>query len=445
MDGLLGSAEQLSTALVSVFVGFVLVLDSVPVLGILIPADVAVLAAVATRGPLGASAVVLAVVCGTMAGWTVTFMAGRFLAGPLRRSWLGRRIGAARWERAEDLVARGGGRVVLAAPFLPVFNTIVPIAAGSLRMPYRRFLAYAAVGSAVWGAGYVTIGLVAQSVGDAVFGNSNVLTTVLFGLPGVAIGWVTLAQVRRRMAVERAVAAAPAGARVVARIAAAVPSQASGLGEPKGGASRAGRAAATTIAARSSRPASRPRPVTSIARPVAASSGRSRAALTRLAGPGRAAWRSRGPGDRPRRRRAAPVSAHAPTEATIEPAASSGVAPAASPNPPMFASACTMSLWLALSNGGSGQPGVPDTAAETAANGAAAASAGAAARPLTTAQRLGLPRAVLRTGASGRVGSRAQWYSPAARNASAAVMPGTPVRYGPGSGAPGAPASLTYP
>jgi membrane protein DedA with SNARE-associated domain len=319
MDGLLGSAEQLSTALVSVFVGFVLVLDSVPVLGILIPADVAVLAAVATRGPLGASAVALAVVCGTMAGWTLTFMAGRFLAGPLRRSWLGRRIGAERWQRAEELVARGGGRVVLAAPFLPVFNTIVPIAAGSLRMPYRRFLVYAAVGSAMWGTGYVTIGLVAQSVGDAVLGNSNVLTTVLFGLPGVAIGWVTLAQVRRRMAADGARAPAPAGARVVARIAGGAPS----------------------------RPASRQRPVTSIAGPVTAPvighSRRSRPVLTPPAGPRDTARRSRGPGDRPRRRVAPasePASEPAATQPTTRPAAG-GTAP------PMLARACTMSLWLA--------------------------------------------------------------------------------------------------
>jgi membrane-associated protein len=380
MDELLGSAGELSTALVSVFVGFVLVLDSVPVLGVLIPADIAVLAAVATRGPLGATAVVLAVVSGTLAGWTVTFTVGRFLSGPLRRSWLGRRIGQARWERAEELVARGGGRVVLAAPFLPVFNTIVPIAAGSLRMPYRRFLAYSAVGSAMWGAGYVTLGLVAQGMGNAVFGTSNVFTTLLFGLPGVAIGWVTLAQVRRRMAAGRESSAAPSGVRLVVRVAAAIPSQ----------------HRATTRAARSSTPARRPRPVTSIARPVAARSGTSRPALTRLA----------------ERRRLRSRLAHGSCSAsTAAPKASSSIAPAASPSPPMLASACTMSLWLGLSYGGNGQPGEHGTAAEVTANGAAAASAnttpvGLSTCRLTTAQRLGLPGAVLRTGTAGRPGAR---------------------------------------
>jgi membrane protein DedA with SNARE-associated domain len=413
-----------------VFVGFILVLDSVPVLGVLIPADVAVLAAVATRGPLGATAVVLAVVCGTLAGWTLTFTAGRFLSGPLRRSWLGRRIGADRWERAEELVARGGGRVVLAAPFLPIFNTIVPIAAGSLRMPYRRFLLYSAVGSAMWGAGYVTLGLVAQGVGDAVFGNSNVLTTMLFGLPGVAIGWVTLAQVRRRMAAGRERGAAPSGGRVVARVAATVPSQ----------------ARATSSAARSSAPARRPRPVTSIARPVAARSGTSRPALTRLAV----------------RRRLRSRLAHASCSPAAAPStASSSIAAAASPSPPMLASACTMSLWLGLSYGGSGHPGEHDTAAEVNASGAAAASASTAPAGLsshrhTTAQRVGLPGAVLRTAVAGRSSPRprsgtrtgrtvARIASAVASSPSAMAMAITPLRYRPRSGAPGAPASLTYP
>ena len=425
MDGLIGSAQELSTALVSVFVGFVLVLDSIPVLGVLIPADVAVLAAVATRGPLAATAVVLAVVCGTLAGWTITFTVGRFLAGPLRRSWLGRRIGAERWARAEDLVARGGGRVVLAAPFLPVFNTIVPIAAGSLRMPYRRFLGYSAVGSAMWGAGYVTLGLVAKGVGTAVFGSSNVFTTLLFGLPGVAIGWVTLAQVRRRMAVDRRPAAAPSGGRLIVTVTAAVTSH------PR----------ATPRAARSSRPASRPRPVTSITRPVMARSGTSRPALTRLAA------RS---GSRVRTASAvAPAGPLEPT-APASPIASSSIAPVASPNPPMLASACTMSLWLGLSNGGSGQPGVHDTAPEVAASGAAAANAsatpaGPTAQRLTPAQRLGLPGAALRSSVPRRSSSRTRAMIAAAKKASAMATPYTPARYRPRSGAPGAPASLTYP
>jgi membrane protein DedA with SNARE-associated domain len=358
MDGLLGSATELSTALVSVFVGFALVLDSIPVIGILIPADVAVLAATTARTPLASVAVLVAVVAGTLAGWTATFALGRYLAGPLRRSWLGRRIGQDRWEKAEDLVAKGGGRVVLAAPFLPLFNTIVPIAAGSLRMPYRRFLAYAAIGSAMWGTGYVTLGLVANSLGSAVFGTSNIYTTLLFGLPGLAIGWVTLAQVKRRMG--SASPAAPAGAgRVVATVTAAATSQPSDAAR----------------AARSSTPATKPRPIASIARPAAARRGTVRPAPNRLTARKRlsagATLTAVGVG-------AGDVLAADPItsadEATDGTTASTIIATAANANPPMLATACPMSWWLALSYGGKGHPFVQGTAPETTANGAAAAS-----------------------------------------------------------------------
>lgn len=356
MDELLGSATELSTALVSVFVGVALVLDSLPIIGILVPADVAVLAATTARSPLAALAVVGAVVSGTLAGWTATFTLGRFLAGPLRRSWLGRRIGQERWDSAEKLVAKGGGRVVLAAPFLPIFNTIVPIAAGSLRMPYGRFIAYAAIGSALWGGGYVSLGLVANSLGSAIFGTSNIYTTLLFGIPGLAVGWITLAQVRRRMNTGDRPASAGTG-RVVARVAAVATSQPS----------------EATTAARSSAPVRRPRPTMSIARPAAASRGTARPAPSRLA------VRRRLPVGVPALASAAsePLAEAVPagTLTVTDGSASTTMATAANANPPMLATACAMSWWLALSYGGKGHPVVQDTAPEVAASGAATANA----------------------------------------------------------------------
>jgi membrane-associated protein len=391
MDGLLESATGLSTALVSVFVGFALVLDSMPLIGILIPADVAVLAATTARSPLASIAVVAAVVCGTVAGWTLTFALGRYLAGPLRRSWLGRRIGNERWENAERLVAKGGGRVVLAAPFLPIFNTIVPIAAGSLRMPYRKFLVYAAIGSAMWGGGYVTLGLVANSLGSALFGTSNIYTTLLFGVPGLAIGWITLAQVRRRMATS--VPAKPAGAgRVVATVIAAATSQPSD----------AARAALSSV------PASRPRPTTSIARPAATRSGTTRPAPKRLTRRNLVRSGAQAPEPVPANG-VVEISADIPEVPDATPAteftegrsqASTIIATAANPNPPMLATACAMSWWLALSYGGSGHPPVHGTAPDTAANGADAASENTAIVPASRSASRRHPTWTLRHEAS---------------------------------------------
>ena len=47
--------------------------------------------------------------------------------------------------------------------------------------------------SALWGGVYVGIGLLAQQVGGAVFGDaSGTATTLVFGVPGLAIGWFSL-------------------------------------------------------------------------------------------------------------------------------------------------------------------------------------------------------------------------------------------------------------
>ncbi|GIJ52011.1 hypothetical protein Val02_88970 [Virgisporangium aliadipatigenens] len=312
MQELFGGVGELSTLLLGFVLGGVLMLDTIPLVGVLVPADVAVLAAVGSRGPWEAVTVLLAIVAGTLAGWTLTFAVGRFLSGPLRRSWLGRRIGEARWVGAERLLAGNGGKMVLAAPFLPVFNTIVPIAAGSLRMSYPRFLAYGLSGATLWGAGYVGLGMAAKQLGGALFGSSSTLTTVIIGIPGLAIGWVILAQVRRRMAVEEAATS---------------------------------QESAATTAARSSTPLVQPRPRNSIAIATATSSG------TVLIAPVALANRNR-----------LPLSGASQNMIIARPAKNSA---------PMLAAPCTRSPGVAASYGGKGQPGEQVTAPEAAPNGAA--------------------------------------------------------------------------
>jgi membrane-associated protein len=362
----IGAAGGVSTVVLAVVLGVVLALDTIPLVGVLVPADVAILAAAGTRGPAGAAALELAVVAGCLTGWTASFLAGRFLSGPLRRSWLGRRVGEDRWAAAERLVADGGGRMVLAAPFLPVFNTIVPIAAGSLRMPYRKFLAYATAGAALWGGGYVVAGVVAQRVGGAVLGDSDTAATLVFGLPGLAIGWLVLARVRRAVTAQS---------------------------RQRNSDTTATQPTAASRAVRSSTPLTYPRPMTRAVRPKPASRGTTRPLPNRLT------------------RRS--------TSSTSPAAAVSTIAAAVRSRAPLLAAACTRSATPGVSYGGNGQPGVHDTAPDATANGEATARAAPAA------------------GTSGR--------SATAASASAAARARMPARYRIRSGAPGAPASLTYP
>ena len=166
-----------------------MVLDTTAVIGLLVPSDALVLAASGTAGPSGAPLVALAAVAGTLTGWSLSWWLGRRFGARIRGSRPGRWVGAHRWDAAEDLLAGGGARLLLVVQFLPVVNALVPLLAGTLRMPYPRFLAHAAAGTVAWAATYSTLG----ALSAAVLGGP-----LLVGLPGLLIGSVLLARLRRR-------------------------------------------------------------------------------------------------------------------------------------------------------------------------------------------------------------------------------------------------------
>jgi membrane-associated protein len=123
--------------LLGLALGLVMLLDAVPLLGILIPADVAILTTAGLADPFTTLGWI---VLGCLAGWSLSFMAGRFLGDRLRAGRIGAWIGEQRFAAADRVVREGGGRILITAPFLPFVNTLIPLAAGGLRMPYGRFV-----------------------------------------------------------------------------------------------------------------------------------------------------------------------------------------------------------------------------------------------------------------------------------------------------------------
>lgn len=194
-----GLMAELPVCLLAAALGLVMLLDTMPLLGVLVPGDLAVLAVTTVDGPLGDLGAMLVVVVGCLAGWSLSFLAGRYLGDRLRRSRLGGWIGEARWSAAEGVLGRGGGRLVLVAPFLPVLNTLVPLAAGGLRMSYRRFLPWAALGAALWGGLYVLLGAAGRSLGGLLPADwPREAITVAVGL---LVGGIVLLGIRRRLRV----------------------------------------------------------------------------------------------------------------------------------------------------------------------------------------------------------------------------------------------------
>ncbi|MFE9689915.1 DedA family protein [Micromonospora sp. NPDC005806] len=183
MTDLLAQVGELPIEWLMAALGLVMLADAVPLVGVLVPGDAAVLAAVGAGRPTTGAATVAAVVTGCLAGWSLSFLAGRRWGASLRGSRLGGWIGESRWAAAEAVLRRGGGRMVLVAPFLPVLNALLPLAAGGLRMSYPKFLAAAALGATLWAGLYVALGTAARAVSALLPGApSPALVTMLVGL-----------------------------------------------------------------------------------------------------------------------------------------------------------------------------------------------------------------------------------------------------------------------
>ncbi|PWU49878.1 hypothetical protein DLE60_33240, partial [Micromonospora globispora] len=108
MTDLLAQVGELPTTLLMGLLGVVMLADAVPLVGVLVPGDAAVLAAVGVGRPATGLATglatVAAVVAGCLAGWSLSFLAGRRWGERLRRGRLGGWIGESRWAAAEVIL-----------------------------------------------------------------------------------------------------------------------------------------------------------------------------------------------------------------------------------------------------------------------------------------------------------------------------------------------------
>ncbi len=132
--------------------------------GIPVPGETILIAAAvyAGAGRLNIAAVglvaVLAAVAGDNIGYAVGYFGGRALV--LR---FGRYVGLTsdRLDKAEGFFARYGGAVVTGARFLEGLRQANGIVAGTIRMPWPRFLAFNALGAALWAGVWASAGYLA--------------------------------------------------------------------------------------------------------------------------------------------------------------------------------------------------------------------------------------------------------------------------------------------
>ncbi|MBB6548032.1 DedA family protein [Nonomuraea rubra] len=181
LDALAGQDLGVVLPLLLVF----LTLDASVGIGLITPGDGLLLVAGATADSVGeALALIGAGLVACFAGASGGHWLGRRYGSRLRHGRLGRRVGERRWVLAEQLFERNGWALALAY-FLPVLHALTPAVAGTVGMPYRRFMPWAMLGSAAWVSTYVTLGALA---GEAVRRHAEWLLPVVAAAVIVVLG-----------------------------------------------------------------------------------------------------------------------------------------------------------------------------------------------------------------------------------------------------------------
>lgn len=191
-------------------VGVLLVLETTVLVGLVTPGEVVLLAAATTVGSTGEYLALAAIAAGaSFVGQTGGYLLGRTFGGRIRASWGGRKIGEGNWVRAERVLRGGTGRAIVASRFLAVAHSLVPVIAGTLRMPWGRYARCTALGAVLWGLVYVGLGS-AASIAIRKFAHllGPTVTTVVVVAVVVAL-IVRAVRKRRRPAGEQVVADAP--------------------------------------------------------------------------------------------------------------------------------------------------------------------------------------------------------------------------------------------
>jgi len=182
----------------ALFVGFVVPGETAAVLG----------GVLASRGSVDIYVMIAVVVVAAIAGDSVGYEIGRHLGvrvlqiRPLRHH-------QHRLHSAQDFVRGRGAPSVFLGRFVAFFRATVPGLAGMSGMPYRRFVAWNALGGLIWGVGCVLIGWIAGNSFkrvESVAGTAAAIAVAVIVLAAIVYWFVR--RRRRDAAEERAADAA---------------------------------------------------------------------------------------------------------------------------------------------------------------------------------------------------------------------------------------------
>ena len=174
----------------ALFVGFVLPGETAVILG----------GVLAYQHSVSLSIMAGIVVSAAILGDTVGFEVGRHYGDRL----LGLRI-FAKHRTALDAgrarLVRVGGRAVFLARFTAFLRAVMPGLAGTVGMPYRRFLTWNALGGLLWGVAYTVLGYLAGASYRKIENYAGTFSElVLVLIPLAALAWFARGRLHRRAA-----------------------------------------------------------------------------------------------------------------------------------------------------------------------------------------------------------------------------------------------------
>ncbi|MEH1013250.1 VTT domain-containing protein [Micromonospora sp. CPCC 206060] len=172
MHELLTWLGDLPAPLIYLLAGLIVAGETAVIVGLLVPGEATLLLVgfLAYAGTLRLAPALVVMITAAVVGDAVAFRAGRRHGPRLRAGRWGARVGPARWQKADDLLHRLGGRGVFAARFVAFARTLVPRLAGASGMPYRRFAPWNMTGVAGWVGGSVLVDYLAGESYETVSG-----------------------------------------------------------------------------------------------------------------------------------------------------------------------------------------------------------------------------------------------------------------------------------
>ena len=117
----------------------------------------------AAQGEANIFLVIVAGVIGSLAGAYLWYLIGEWVGEERLKEWADR---YGRWltlsrddiDKAYDWFDRHGHKAILIGRVIPTVRTLISVPAGLSEMPWKRFLIFSAIGTAVWTTGLALLG-----------------------------------------------------------------------------------------------------------------------------------------------------------------------------------------------------------------------------------------------------------------------------------------------